>query len=101
MKVTLGAHNKLKFIEFAPPSKGKKDYDDWLSENYIVMPWLWNSIEPSVCSSVMFLSTTKEIWESIRETYSIEKKVSRVYNICYFSNKVTSQLVSITVCLRV
>ena len=61
MKVALGARKKLKYIEFASQSKYGKDYKDWVSKNYIVFSWLWNSTEPSVCSNVMFLKIAKEI----------------------------------------
>ena len=81
MKVALGARKKLKYIESVAPAKDSKDYEDWVSENYVVMSWLWNSMEPTVCSSVMFLSSAKEIWESVHETFSMENNVSRVYEV--------------------
>ena len=61
MKVTLGGRKKLKCIESNPPSKDSKDYDDWVSDNYLVMSWLWNSMDPTISSSVMFLPTAKAI----------------------------------------
>ena len=38
-------------------------------------------MEPTISSGVMFLSSTKAIWESIHETFSMEKNVSRVYEV--------------------
>ena len=61
MKVALGGRKKLKYIESTEPSKDSKDYDDWVSDNYLVMSWLWNSIDPTISSSVMFLPTAKAI----------------------------------------
>ena len=40
MKVALGGRKKLKYIESNPPSKDSKDYEDWVSDNYLVMSWL-------------------------------------------------------------
>ena len=51
----LGGRKKLKYIESDPPSKNSKDYEDWVSENSIVMLWLWNNLEPTVSSIVMFI----------------------------------------------
>ena len=53
MKVALGGRKKLKHIESDPPSMDSKEYEDWVSKNYTVMSWVWNSIEPTVSSSVM------------------------------------------------
>ena len=61
IKIALGGRKKLKYIMSEPPSKDSKEYEDWVFENYIVMSWLWNSMEPSISSNVMFLSSAKEI----------------------------------------
>ena len=52
MKVALGGRMKLKYILSDPPSKDSKEYEDWVSENYLVMSWLWNSMEPTISSRV-------------------------------------------------
>ena len=81
MKVALGGRKKLKYITSNAPTKDSKEYEDWVSGNYIVMSWLWNSIEPSIDFNVMFLSSAKAIWESIRETFSMDKNVSWVFEV--------------------
>uniref|UniRef100_A0A6N2LDD4 Uncharacterized protein n=1 Tax=Salix viminalis TaxID=40686 RepID=A0A6N2LDD4_SALVM len=45
------------------------------------MAWLWNSMMPEVCGPHMFLTTTKDIWESVRQTYSKVKDVALIYEI--------------------
>ena len=75
MKVALGDRKKFKFITFDAFGKDSKEYEDWVFDNYMVISWLWNSMEPSIASSVMFLSSAKTIWESIRETFSMDKNV--------------------------
>ena len=37
MKVALGGRKKFKYILSDPPSKDSKEYEDWVSENYVVM----------------------------------------------------------------
>ena len=56
MKVAFGGRKKLKYITSDAPAKGSKEYEGWVFENYVVMSWLWNSMEPTIASSVMFLS---------------------------------------------
>ena len=76
IKVALSGRKRLKYIEFAPLSKDNKEYEDWVSETYVVMSWLWNSMKPSISANVIFLSTAKAIWEAIHEMVSMEKNVS-------------------------
>ena len=38
-------------------------------------------MEPSISLNVMFLSSAKEIWESIHKMFSMEKNVSQVYKV--------------------
>ena len=59
IKVALGGRKKLKYILSGPPSKDSKEYEDWVSENNIVMSWLWNNMEPSISSNVIFLSSSQ------------------------------------------
>ncbi|XP_020265126.1 uncharacterized protein LOC109840777 [Asparagus officinalis] len=45
------------------------------------MTWLLNSTEPQISSSVMFLTTAKEMWDCLKIMYGNEKNVSRVFEI--------------------
>ena len=44
-------------------------FEAWDEEDSMVMSWLWNSIIPKISDTVMFLSTTKEIWDAMKQTY--------------------------------
>jgi len=39
-------------------------------EDSMLMSWLWSSILPEVSRNYMFLSTTKDIWETVKRIYS-------------------------------
>ncbi|KAL0311158.1 UNVERIFIED_CONTAM: Retrovirus-related Pol polyprotein from transposon RE2 [Sesamum angustifolium] len=43
----------------------------------LVMTWLLNSIEEFVSANVMFLTTTKAMWDALHDMYSHEKNISR------------------------
>ncbi|XP_059657703.1 uncharacterized protein LOC132304155 [Cornus florida] len=47
----------------------------------MVMSWLWNSMEPSIASTFMFVNTAKAIWDAIKETYSMDTNISRIYSL--------------------
>ena len=45
------------------------------------MTWLLNSLEKKISSSVMFLTTVKEMWDTLNVMYANEKNPSRVFEI--------------------
>lgn len=55
--------------------------EEWMSNNSMVKTWIFNSIEPSMRSSYMFLETAYELWEAIAQTFSIYGYMSKAYDI--------------------
>lgn len=53
----------------------------WDGQNSMVMAWLWNAMELEMSDTYMFLSTTKEIWETIQQTNSKKNDLARIYEI--------------------
>ena len=47
----------------------------------MVMSWLWNSMLPEISDTCMFLTTAKEIWEAVRQTYSKVRDAAQIYEI--------------------
>lgn len=45
------------------------------------MFWLWNSMTPKVSDTCMFLTTTKNIWDMVHQTYSKACDVAQIYEI--------------------
>jgi len=52
-----------------------------LTRDYFVMTWLLNSLEERISSSVMFLPTAKDMWDTLKVMYGNEKISSRVFEI--------------------
>jgi len=46
-----------------------------------VIIWLLNSLKEKISSSIMFLTTAKEMWDTLKVMYGNEKNPSRVYEI--------------------
>ena len=42
MKVYLRGKKKLKYLTYPQPDVKASNYEDWISEDSIVMRWLWN-----------------------------------------------------------
>lgn len=47
----------------------------------MVIAWLVNSMKPSIGKTYLFLSTTKDVWDAIRETYFDDKNPSQIFEI--------------------
>ncbi|XP_077217936.1 uncharacterized protein LOC143852439 [Tasmannia lanceolata] len=81
MKVFLGAKGKLKYILADPPLKTDPKYVVWEQENYVVMGWLWNSMEAHISANCMFMETAKGVWERVQSWYSNDRNISMVYEL--------------------
>ncbi|XP_020243477.1 uncharacterized protein LOC109821726 [Asparagus officinalis] len=78
---TSAPKSKLPHLLASPPPTSDPTYNSWLSSDYYVMTWLLNSMETQISSSVMFLTTAKEMWDNLKIMYGNEKNVSRVFEI--------------------
>ena len=45
------------------------------------MGWIWHSLEPHVATTMEFCDTSKEIWDSLAESFSNQNNVSRIYEL--------------------
>ena len=54
---------------------------DLLTRDYSVMTWLLNSLEEKISEYVMFLTTAKEMCDTLKVMYGNEKNTSRVFEI--------------------
>ena len=61
--------NKIEYSTNKPPDKGDPIYEDWMSEDSIVIGWLWHSMEPRIATTVEFCDSSKKIWESSAESF--------------------------------
>ena len=43
--------------------------------------WLLNNLEEKISGNVMFLTTAKEMWDTLKVMYDNEKNPSRVFEI--------------------
>lgn len=72
----MGFHNKLSHLTDALPDVKDATRSNWQQDDYSIMTWLLNSMESTISINVMFLSTTKEMWDALSEMYSQEECLS-------------------------
>jgi len=88
-RIFIGAQNKLAHLLQSLPAATYLIYVTWLTGDYSVITWLPNSLEEKISYSVMFLTTAKEMWDTLKVMYENEKNPSRVFEIyeCLFELK--------------
>ncbi|CAN6702692.1 unnamed protein product [Malus baccata var. baccata] len=63
------------------PAKADALYAIWEEENAMVQSWLLNSMTRDVRAIFLRLSTAKDVWDAVTQTYSIEKDASKLYEL--------------------
>lgn len=67
-RVSLGAKRKLGFINgtYSKPDDSSTDLEDWWTANYMIVAWIFNTIEPSIRSTISYRDTAYDLWEDIK-----------------------------------
>lgn len=81
------------------PAETDPTYDDWDSDISVVKTWLFNSMEPHIRNSYLFLPTTFQIWTIVAQTYAHSGNVSKKFELRK-SVKKRKQLFGITLRLQ-
>ena len=83
VKLAIDGRGKLGYLtgETKQPSEKDPGFRTWRSENSLVMAWLLNSMELSIAKPHMFIKTAKEVWDSVRETYSDLENCSQIFEL--------------------
>ncbi|EXC02059.1 hypothetical protein L484_024023 [Morus notabilis] len=56
-------------------------FEAWDEEDSMIMSWLWDSMEPTISDTCIFLTNAKQIWDYIHRTYSKARDDAQVYEI--------------------
>ena len=74
MMISLNVKNKLGFIDgtIKIPSAQKQpnDYASWKRCKDMILSWILNLITPELAYSVIYSTTTLEVWENLRDHFS-------------------------------
>jgi len=73
IKLVIDGKGKLGYLtgETKKPSSTDTSFQKWKLENSMVTAWLVNSMKPSIGKTYMFLPTAEDVWDAVRETYSV------------------------------
>ena len=65
------AKNKMGFVNgsISCPDSGDLLFDSWIHCNNMVISWILNSVTKEIADSLLYMNTTAEIWEDLRERF--------------------------------
>ena len=83
VKLAIDGRGKLGYLtgEIKKPAANDPGFLTWRSENSLVMAWLLNSMEALIAKPNLFLPTAKDVWDSVRETYSDLENSSQIFEL--------------------
>ena len=83
VKLAIDGRGKLGYLtgEVKAPKESDDGYNHWRSENSLVMAWLLNSMDSAIAKPHLFMKTAKEVWESVKETYSDLENFSQIVEL--------------------
>ena len=81
MRTVLKGKDKLSHLIGIGLGLEDPKFNQWDEEDSMIMSWLWNSMLPKINGICMFLTMAKEIWETVRQTYSKVRDAAWNYEI--------------------
>ncbi|KAM2230750.1 hypothetical protein ACFX1S_015128 [Malus domestica] len=83
IQIHIAGRKKLGYLRgsIKAPSEDDPKYDDWFSEDQKIKSWLLSSMKPEIMKRYIRLSTSKEIWDSLKAAYFDENNEARIYSL--------------------
>ena len=71
--IALHAKKKYGFIDgtIEQPVDDLLDLEDWWAVNSMLVSWVFNTIEPTLCSTISHMENVRDLCEDIRQCFSI------------------------------
>ncbi|KAF3778371.1 hypothetical protein EJ110_NYTH43384 [Nymphaea thermarum] len=60
---------------------GSGKYMTWEEDDNMIMAWIMNNVQPQIASTITYYTIVKEMWEFLRQTYSQDKNVGKIFQI--------------------
>lgn len=52
------------------PASTDPQFSKWKAKDAFIVSWLFQSMQPAISNSYLFLRSSKEIWDALEKTYS-------------------------------
>lgn len=81
--IVICGHGKLGYLtgDLPSPMQSEPSYKVWMTENFVVLAWLINSVEPQISHRNLWFQTAKDVWDAARRMYSDLGNASQIFEI--------------------
>ncbi|KAL5576821.1 hypothetical protein UlMin_018520 [Ulmus minor] len=83
MLIAPSVKNKLGFVDGSiaePPGTDANLFNSWIRNNNMVISWILNSVSKEISASIMFSSSTREIWLDLKDRFQ-QKNGPRIFQL--------------------
>ncbi|GFZ18609.1 hypothetical protein Acr_27g0003480 [Actinidia rufa] len=79
----LGGKRKTRWILGKEPKSAESDpkFDEWVSDNCIILGWMFNSMEDRVYHMFMYHDTVHGLWTALTQMYAHARNESRIFEL--------------------
>ncbi|PSR86087.1 U2 small nuclear ribonucleoprotein [Actinidia chinensis var. chinensis] len=79
----LGGKRKTRWILGKEPKPAESDpkFDEWISDNCIILGWMFNSMEDRVYHMFMYHDTVHGLWTALSQMYAHARNESRIFEL--------------------
>jgi hypothetical protein len=83
IQIHIAGRKKMGYLRgsIKAPHEDYPKYDDWFSEDQKIKSWLLSSMKPEIMKRYIRLSTSKEIWDSLKAAYFDENDEARIFSL--------------------
>ena len=73
VRIALRAKKKYGFMDgsIKQPDNDSLELEDWWTINSMLVSWVFNTVEPTLRSTISYMENVKELWEEIKQQFSI------------------------------
>ncbi|CAH9104998.1 unnamed protein product [Cuscuta europaea] len=73
IRTALRARKKFGFVDrsIPQPEEDSPDYEDWWTNNSLLVSWIRNTIEPTLRSSISYIEMASALWDDIKSQFSV------------------------------
>lgn len=73
IRISLRARRKWGFLDGTSkePGRDAPEMEDWWTVQSMIVSWILNTIEPTLRSTMTYVENAKDLWEDIKERFSV------------------------------
>ncbi|XP_077215893.1 uncharacterized protein LOC143850536 [Tasmannia lanceolata] len=83
VRTYLLGRGKVRFLEHHPLPTKDSSFEKWKQEDAVIRSFLWSCMDSQVVANMMFLDSSKEVWEYAATLYSCANNVTHMCDLFF------------------